>query len=88
MKVGQIASFNEAVFDGRVEFTLADIAGNFYAVGAQFTSKTETVWLTMNCSGNGDFTGAQFFGSASFAKSTFLDLVMGDTRIRDLDARW
>jgi hypothetical protein len=62
-----------------VEFHLADIAGNFYAVEAQFRSKIETVWLGMNCRGNGDFIGAQFFGSAPFAKSTFLDLVVGYT---------
>jgi uncharacterized protein YjbI with pentapeptide repeats len=85
MKVGQIANFNDAVFEGSVDFSWADIAGNFEAQRAQFKN---TVVLVMNCGGKGDFTGAKFSGSAYFAKSTFLDLVMGDTRIRDLDARW
>jgi len=84
MKVGQIANFNDAVFEGSVDFSWADIAGNFEAKSAQFKN---TVVLVMNCGGKGDFTGAKFSGSAYFAKSTFLDLVMGDTRIRDLDAR-
>jgi uncharacterized protein YjbI with pentapeptide repeats len=84
MKVGQIANFNDAVFEGSVDFSWADIAGNFEAKRAQFKS---AVVLMMNCGGKGDFTGAKFSGSAYFAKSTFLDLVMGDTRIRDLDAR-
>lgn len=79
MKVGKFASFNKAVFEGRVEFHQVDIAGHFHALGAEFRSKTETVWLTMNCRGNGNFTGAQFSGLASFAKSTFLDLVVGYT---------
>jgi uncharacterized protein YjbI with pentapeptide repeats len=85
MKVGQIANFNDAVFEGSVDFSWADISGNFEAQRAQFKN---TVVLVMNCGGKGDFTGAKFSGSAYFAKSTFLDLVMGDTRIRDLDARW
>ena len=85
MKVGQIANFNDAVFEGSVDFSWADIAGNFEAQRAQFKN---TVVLVMNCGGKGDFTGAKFSGSAYFAKSTFLDLLASYTRIRDLDARW
>ena len=70
MKVGQIANFNDAVFEGSVDFSWADIAGNFEAQRAQFKN---TVVLVMNCGGKGDFTGAKFSGSAYFAKSTFLE---------------
>ena len=77
MKVGKIAFFKKAVFEGPVEFVSADIAANFQAEEAQFRSKTYTVWLAMKCGGQGNFTGASFAGPASFADSTFLDLMIG-----------
>ena len=41
MKVGR-AVFNDAVFEGPVDFVSADIAGNFEADGARFQNKEKT----------------------------------------------
>src|SRR5206468_13065305 len=46
MKVGQLASYNNAVFEGWVDFGAADIAGHFDAIEAWFRHKVKGTSFT------------------------------------------
>jgi len=96
MKVGGSAWFALASFDGPVDFQYAKL-GNLSAENAQFNGEEQIrettgfdwskIAMTNNfesikCEGSGFFGGAIFKGSVSFAKSSFLDLLIGKTDLK------
>jgi hypothetical protein len=76
VKIGNAAFFKRAEFEGPVNFIGADIVSNFEAQEAQFKSKTHAVKLTIKCGRKGLFTETLFSGEASFADSSFVDLMI------------
>jgi hypothetical protein len=72
MKVGQLAVFNKAVFEGTVDFGSADIAGHFEAIEAQFKDKVKgTSFNSMKVRGTAFFRKAVFEGWVSFLLADF-----------------
>ena len=66
MKVGRYAFFNDAVFDGPVDFVLADIAGTFAAQQAKFQNKEKKANFTsMKVGDNAVFDSAVLEGEAN-----------------------
>ena len=69
MKAGR-AVFNDAVFEGPVDFISADIASNFEANGAKFQNKeTEATFNSMKVRGYAFFKNAVFEGPADFGSA-------------------
>ncbi len=67
MKVGAVAVFNGAVFDGSVYFIRADIASQFQAEGAKFQNKEQgALFSGMKVGGDAVFNGAVFQGWVYF----------------------
>src|SRR5207249_8656521 len=61
MKVGGLASFEKAVFEGPVSFISADIAGQFRAVGTKFQNKEK----------GASFSGMKVGGTVFISKAVF-----------------
>jgi uncharacterized protein YjbI with pentapeptide repeats len=67
MKVGGDAFFVKAVFEGPVDFSGADIASNFAAIGAKFQNKEKTAtFVAMKVRGAAFFEKAVFEGPVNF----------------------
>ena len=66
MKVGGNAFFTGAVFEGPVNFGLADIVGNFVANEAQFKNKEQGTTFNRMKVGRASFTKTMFEGPADF----------------------
>jgi hypothetical protein len=66
LKVGQIAFFSEAVFQGPVDFVNADIGGQFNAEGAQFLYEKKVSFNSLNVGQDAYFRGALFQGPVDF----------------------
>ena len=72
MKVGQLAFFNKAVFEGSVDFGSADIAGHFEAVEAKFKDKVKGAsFNSMKVRGAAFFRKAVFEGWVNFILADF-----------------
>ena len=69
MKVGR-AVFNDAVFEGPVDFVAADVAGNFEMNAAKFQNKEKTADFSgMKVGGYAFFKSAVFEGAADFGSA-------------------
>jgi hypothetical protein len=69
MKAGR-AVFNDAVFEGPVDFVAADIAGNFEGNGARFQNKEKTAdFGSMKVGSYASIKSAVFEGSADFGSA-------------------
>jgi len=69
IKAGR-AVFNDAVFEGPVDFVSADVAGNFEANGAKFQNKEkEASFSGMKVGGYASFKSAVFEGPADFGSA-------------------
>jgi hypothetical protein len=70
IKAGR-AVFNDAVFEGPVDFVSADVAGNFEANGAKFQNKEKTADFSgMKVRGYAFFNGAVFEGPRTSPRQT------------------
>lgn len=77
MKVGHVASFSDAVFEGPVDFVGADITSEFHADGAHFQNRQKTASFSgMKVRGYALFSTAVFEGPVDFSYADFawLDL--------------
>ena len=80
MKVGGYAFFNDAVFEGPVNFFGADIAGNFAAGKAKFKNKEKDVSFSgMKLGGHAFFNDAVFEGPVNFNYADFAWLDLSKT---------
>ena len=69
MKAGR-AVFNDAVFEGPVDFVAANITSNFEVQGAKFQNKEKTAdFGSMKVGGYASFKGAVFEGPADFGSA-------------------
>ena len=82
IKVGQSAAFNDAVFEGPVDFTLVDIAGTFTAQAAKFQNKEKGASFTaMKVGGYAFFDDAVFEGPVAFIEADIArDFTAGETQ--------
>jgi hypothetical protein len=79
MKTGGSVFLNNAVFEGPVDFILADIGGNFHAIGAKFLNQKEEVKFgAMKVRAYGFFNNAVFNGRANFRYAEFAGLVLSN----------
>ncbi len=99
MRVGRAAYFDDATFDGQVDFGYANIgsslSGTISAAGAKFRSATDaTSFAELNVLGPANFAGAEFRTTVSFGSAVIIgDFVLdqatlgGDVLCDEMEVR-
>jgi hypothetical protein len=83
--VGEDAFFDNAVFQGPVDFSGADIKGQFNAQGAQFLSPIQATFEGIKVGQSGLLGGATFNGPVALNDAHLLDLLIGGNPILELN---